>query len=371
LFFWTELARFPGLRRWMEERSRTQNRILPAVISKRQFFLGLVLPFILVLSSCQSQPTNQQEVVVYTSVDQPFSEPILDEFERTTGIRVQAVYDVEAAKTTGLVNRLIAEKEHPVADVFWNSEILQTILLKEQEVLAVYHSEEALSLDAIYRDADGYWSSVTARARVILINTDRIPNPESINSIHDFIDPGQAPLSGVANPLFGTTATHAAALYSEWGPLEARGYFEDLARLDVNILDGNSVVRDQVVDGQIAFGLTDTDDACGAVLRGAAVEIRIPDQAGAGTLIIPSTVALISGAPHPDAARQFIDYLLNATVEQALLDAEFSHVPLHPGLKVSGECLSTDTLVGMDVNYEVIFHQFEAAMKEMREVFLR
>lgn len=57
----------------------------------------------------------EQVVVVYTSVDQPFSEPILEQFEKTRGIRVLPVYDVEAAKTTGLVNRIIAEKNHPQA----------------------------------------------------------------------------------------------------------------------------------------------------------------------------------------------------------------------------------------------------------------
>ena len=53
------------------------------------------------------------QVVIYTSVDQVYSQPILDRFEKETGITVKAVYDVEASKTTGLVNRLIAEKSRP------------------------------------------------------------------------------------------------------------------------------------------------------------------------------------------------------------------------------------------------------------------
>jgi hypothetical protein len=50
------------------------------------------------------------EIVVYTSLDQVFSEPILKDFERQTGIQVKPVYDVEATKSTGMVNRLIAER---------------------------------------------------------------------------------------------------------------------------------------------------------------------------------------------------------------------------------------------------------------------
>ena len=53
---------------------------------------------------------NSDIVVVYTTVDQIFSEPILKEFENQTGITVKAVYDTEETKSTGVLNRLIAEK---------------------------------------------------------------------------------------------------------------------------------------------------------------------------------------------------------------------------------------------------------------------
>ena len=81
--------------------------------------ISMVLLSIMLLPGCQ--PDNTKKIVVYTSVDQVFSEPILKLFENETGIRVMPVYDVEAAKTTGLVNRLITEKNHPQADVFWNA----------------------------------------------------------------------------------------------------------------------------------------------------------------------------------------------------------------------------------------------------------
>ncbi|MBN1806662.1 MAG: hypothetical protein JW837_15545 [Sedimentisphaerales bacterium] len=84
---------------------------------------------------CRGKKSEQQQVVVYTSLDKVFSEPILKAFEKETGIKVLDVYDSEATKTTGLVNRLIAEKANPRADVFWNSEIGRTIVLKRKGVL--------------------------------------------------------------------------------------------------------------------------------------------------------------------------------------------------------------------------------------------
>jgi len=92
--------------------------------------LGYFVLLLFALVNCRDKKTEQEQVVIYTSLDKVFSEPILKAFERQTGIKVLDVYDSEATKTTGLVNRLIAEKNNPRADVFWNSEIGRTIVLK-------------------------------------------------------------------------------------------------------------------------------------------------------------------------------------------------------------------------------------------------
>ncbi|MDD1695423.1 MAG: hypothetical protein LUQ54_00860, partial [Methanoregula sp.] len=101
---------------------------------------------------------KSREVVIYTSVDQVYSEPVFREFENRTGIHVSPVYDVEAAKTTGLVNRLIAEKSHPQADVFWSGEIVQTMLLEREGVLGRYDSPAAADIPLQLRSPNGSWT---------------------------------------------------------------------------------------------------------------------------------------------------------------------------------------------------------------------
>lgn len=111
-------------------------------------------------------PASEREIVVYTSLDKVFSQPILEEFENKSGIKVKAVYDSEATKTTGLVNRLIAEKDNPRADVFWNSETGRTIVLKQKGVLVPYNSPSATDIPATFKDIQGYWSGFGARCRI-------------------------------------------------------------------------------------------------------------------------------------------------------------------------------------------------------------
>ena len=115
---------------------------LPVLAQLRDLTVLLPLllgPMFLVCAAGCSR-SSKHEVVIYTSQDQSLSESIFQQFATETGIRVLPVYDTEAAKTTGLVNRLIEEKEHPRADVFWSSEAVQTVILKRRDVLERYRS---------------------------------------------------------------------------------------------------------------------------------------------------------------------------------------------------------------------------------------
>src|SRR5580704_9868113 len=79
-----------------------------------------------------SPGTQTPTVVVYVSHDQVFSEPILKDFEKETGIKVRAVYDTEETKSTGTMNRLIAEKNNPQADVYWANEPVRAEVLRHR-----------------------------------------------------------------------------------------------------------------------------------------------------------------------------------------------------------------------------------------------
>src|SRR5215211_6792014 len=110
-------------------------------------------------------------VTVYVSTDRVFSEPVLREYERRFGVTVRAVYDTEETKSTGLANRLIAEKDRPQADVFWSNEPVRTLVLKARGVLTPYRSPAAAGIPSELVDPEGYWTGFSARMRVIAYNT--------------------------------------------------------------------------------------------------------------------------------------------------------------------------------------------------------
>jgi iron(III) transport system substrate-binding protein len=334
--------------------------------------VAISLGAILFTAECR-RPRDERSVVVYTSVDQVFSEPILNTFSAITGIRVLPVFDVEAAKTTGLVSRLIAEKNYPQADVFWSGEFAQTLLLKEKGLLAAYDSSVAAGIPLQYRDPDHYWTAFAPRARVWIINTNLVPSSAYPKSIYDvFSERYPADKIGIANPLFGTAATHAAALYSVLGAAAGRAFFERARRRGIRVVDGNAVVRDMVASGQLMMGLTDTDDACGAKQRGDPVAVVVPDQGenDLGTLLVPNTVALISGGAHPKEGRELIDFILQPEVERRLVEAGWCHFPLHQ-TEARPACLAEGRVKAMEARLLDVYRQMQQSKLNMTEIFVR
>ena len=314
---------------------------------------------------------DNKEVVIYTSQDGIFSEPILKDFEAKTGIKVKAVYDVEAAKTVGLINRLIAEKDNPQADVFWNSEICRTIVLKQKGVLVPYASPSAINIPASFKDKDDQWTAFGGRGRIMVYNTDLLKEADAPKSIYDLADPKWNGKFCMANPLFGTAATHAAALYIYLGPDKLRKLLFDFKANNILIVDGNAPSRDRVISGMVPVGYTDTDDATVSIEEGKPIAMIFPDKETIGTLVMPNTVAMIKNCPHPDAAKAFINYLLSEEVESKLLFSGAIQIACRPNVKKPANAMDLNSIKAMDLDWEKVADSIEPSAKIVKETLLK
>src|SRR5438128_2535617 len=124
-------------------------------------------------------------IVVYTSVDDVFARPVAQKFTEKTGIPVRLVPDTEETKSTGLLNRLIAEKNRPQADVFWSGDPVRAAILKDKGVAAPYRSPQADGLPQRFSDPEGYWTGFSARARVLIYNRNLVPEGQEPHFVMD------------------------------------------------------------------------------------------------------------------------------------------------------------------------------------------
>lgn len=293
----------------------------------RLAILLLALPVI----GCVPQPENS--VVVYSSADREYAQPILSSFQRKSkGIEVATQFDVESTKTVGLANRIASEAQQPRADVFWNNEIMHTLMLEKKGLLRSISWDIPSGWPKEMRSADGNWVGMAARARVIIVNKQLLPNrTEYPNSVLELADPKWQKKCGLARPLFGTTATHFTVLIDQLGTDKSQEFFQRASQNAI-VLSGNKQVALQVSAGQLSWGLTDTDDALVEIDAGMPVEIVFPDQQPGqlGALRIPNTVAVINNGPHPVAAAKLANFLVSEDIEGRLAMGSSGQFPVRP-----------------------------------------
>lgn len=276
---------------------------------KRLLLLPLVGSLILV-GGCA--PRAQQTVVLYCSVDEVFSRPLIEKLETRTGLKVETLFDVEAAKTAGLANKLRSESGRPRADIFWSSALLQTQMLAEEGLLAPYTPTGSQDIPAAYRDPANLWTAMGVRPRIMVSHQPVAPRPLTQ------VPTGPRGQFAIANPQFGTTSDWAVAYASHWGQERTLAYFRQLKAAGTRIMPGNADVALAVAEGHIAMGITDTDDFLSQKKQGKSIFLV---QTNRDSVLVPGTVALVKGAPHEANARKLMDVLTSAEFESLLVGA--------------------------------------------------
>lgn len=339
--------------------------------------MRVLLLAVVVVCGCQK---STERVVMYSAQDRDFGEPILEQFRKQHSLAVECKWDTEANKSVSLAAELMAEAGRPRADVHWNNEPINTIRLARQGIYEVYRSSAAEGFPDWSRPKDGQWQAFAARARVMIVNTNLVPEDRRPKSIFDLNNPEWKGRAAIAKPLFGTTATHAACLFDVLGPEQALQFFKDLQANDVSILPGNKGVAVDVAAGKFAFGLTDTDDAIIELNAGKPVAIIYPDRDGhpgfprLGVLYLPNTLALVKGGPNPDGGRKLIDFLLSQTVEEKLAQGGGYQIPLNPALadaKLPDAILPPQRVKRMEADFEKAADLWDEVQAAMRNLFAR
>jgi len=269
----------------------------------------LILTFLLIACGKVEKPT------LYSSIDRIYSEQLLEGFADD----VLLVSDTEAAKSTGLINRLVAEKNRPVADLFLSGDPMRTAFLEKEGIGQVYQDRE-----------------IAARFRMVIINHDRESHKERPKNTLDFAKPKFAPFACLANPQFGTTSMHLAVLLDYYGEARTKQFLQEFIANGGTLVASNGEVKRRVGSGEFVYGLTDSDDVSVALSDGKPVDYLIPDQETFGAIAIPITVVVISDAPQFEKAVLLAEHLTSRQAEQIMAKGLAAHFPLiDPTLKPS------------------------------------
>lgn len=341
---------------------RVVSGVRPTVLSVAGLVLGLVFCGV-VFVGCGERAEGDgrsggDHVVLYTSADTEFARMVVDSFTASTGISVSVVGDTEVTKTTGLVQRLIAERGRPRAHVWWSSEPFGTITLDREGLLVPYVSSAAEGLfegegwPEHLRGSGDSWYGFAQRFRVFVYNTDFVSDSDVPRTLWDLTDARFRGRVGIARPQFGTTRGHVGALLAAEGEERFVEWLEAMKANGVRVFDGNMTIVRAVGNGDIHIGLTDTDDVWVGKRNGWPVEMvfeRVGDEVrrsggygsmirdGFGPMVIPNTVGVVGDvdgrAVGGAAAERLVDFLLAGEAERVLAESDSRNWPVVPELR--------------------------------------
>ncbi|MCZ0702285.1 iron(III) transport system substrate-binding protein [Natronobacillus azotifigens] len=293
---------------------------------KLLLFTSLLMLFVLVATACDQQ--DEEEIVVYSSRNERFVQPLLDKFTEETGINVRALHEADALQ-------LREEAGNVQADIFISNDIGALEYLRMEDLLASFDGEGVETIDAQYRADDNSWIALSARSRGFIYNKDMITEEEMPKTMEDLMDPqfeGQFAITRGGN---GGMIGNVSALRNEWGDERTAEWIEAIKENAAGIYNGHGDIRQAVGAGEHPFGLVNnyyyhqqleepTNNNVGFIY---------PDQAEGemGVIANAAGVGLVNGGPNEEDANAFIEWLLLPENQLAFV-GESLEIPINPDL---------------------------------------
>ena len=261
------------------------------------------------------QEKPEGEVVVYSAADADMVNAMVAAFQQKyPAVKASTV----VAGTGEVIKRVEAEASRPLGDVLWS--VGPESLGAKKSLLAPYESREAAAFFPGQAPADHVWTPFTVMPYIIMYNKKLVPDGEAPKAWKDVLDArwkgkvayADASKSGSSYTLLVTWLTVFGKNDTGWK------FVEDVLRQS-KVLPKSSMTYQMVANAEIPIGLTFEQAAFDYLKGGAPIGIVYPAE---GTAIIPDGSALIANAPHPNAARLFLDFTVSKE-GQALVVEKF------------------------------------------------
>ncbi|MBP2017611.1 iron(III) transport system substrate-binding protein [Symbiobacterium terraclitae] len=296
---------------------------------------ALLVALTLVLAGCGGGTREQQRMTLYTSFGADLYTPLVQAFEEQTGIKVDVVF----GGTGELLRRLEAEKGTAGADVMLGggAESYEAY----RELFVPYTVKDDDLIPGALKAPDRVWYGFNALPMVIMYNRNLVPEDELPRGWADLADPrwqGRLAMSDATKS--GTAFVQVVTMLTLFADDGAEGWNTVSAVVkNARVLGSSSLPPKGVDEGEYALALTHENMAWKYAQAGGPVGWIYPAE---GTATIPDSVALVKGAPNPDAARKFMDFLFSREAQEMAsrqlgLRASRTDVPLPEGLSPADE----------------------------------
>jgi iron(III) transport system substrate-binding protein len=263
-------------------------------------------------------------VVHYCTLPQAYCEDIGKRFEKQTGIKA----DITRMPSGSQYSRLMQEHQAglKVTDVFEIALVAAAVEMKTKGMLEPYLPRDAVKIDSKHRDRDRMYNEYYVNVQFIAYNPKQISAAEAPKRWKDIYDPKWKGKLTISHPKF-------SGITIDWQLLQAKlfgwDFLQKLKANDPIVVRSSAEAIPLLVNGERPLNAQSYSDAVWeAKLKGEPIEIVYPEE---GVVVSHDYAGILKSAPHPNAAKVFVDYLFSQENGQWMVDHYV--YATHPGAR--------------------------------------
>jgi iron(III) transport system substrate-binding protein len=288
------------------------------------------------LASSGVSASAEEVLNIYTSREPGLIKPILDEFTKETGVKVNTIF-----LSNGLEERVRSEGQNSPADVILTVDIGRLQAAKDY---GVTQPAKSVALEkvipAAYRDPEGHWYGVAMRARVVYASKDRVKQDKI--TYEELADPKWKGKVCIRSGQHLYNISLFAAVIAHKGEAKAEEWLKGLkANLAKKPSGGDREQAKDILAGVCDIAIGNTYYV--SLMRngkdeeqkkwGEAINVILPTFEGGGTHVNISGLALAKYAPNKANAEKFMEYMVSDDAQHLHAEAN-SEYPVKQGIKI-------------------------------------
>lgn len=290
----------------------------------------------------------EEKVVIYSTHGEDMIGIVADAFEEETGIKVEFI-NLKGE----LSDRVRAEKENPQSDVMFGGSSAVFMELQVEDLFEAYAPTWADQVDPLFKDSDNFWLGTIQTPVMMAYNSEMLTAEEAPTDWADLTDNKYKDQIVVRNALSSSARATMSCLIQQYevaGNVDAAwDYLKALDGCTKQYFGSGSLMMQAVGRQEAAITYAPLNSIIDNKVNNN-IPLEVVNSTS-GSPIITDGIALINNAPHPNAAKAFIDFAGSAEI-QALLANEFNRMPTNEeAFAISPEWMSEIEITAMDVDW--------------------
>jgi iron(III) transport system substrate-binding protein len=306
---------------------------------KTKFIAALLVALVAVLAvaaGAATAPIQSTSLTIYSGRDVRFVKPIMDRFTTETGIQLNVRY----APSTTLATALVEEGRNSPADVFWSQEPGTLGLVAARGLLARLPQATVGKVPPRFSTRSRRWVGTSARSRVLVYNTQQVPQSQLPASVWGLTNPAWKGKIGIA-PTNASFQAFLGATIHLAGEARVRAWLRGLKANDVQTYANNTSIVQAVGRGDVQVGLVNHYYLYNILADTPSLPVRNHwfRDGDPGNLVLAAGAGVVAATKKPAEAQRFVDFLLSPWAQRFIArgpgGAEYpliKGVPRRPGL---------------------------------------